>query len=85
MAGVVAPDPTNSQASGQVFGPVTPAAAATATDVATTGATGDTPYGYTTAAQANAIVTAINALVADVAAIRTTLNGFLAQVAPTES
>lgn len=30
--------------------------------VATTGASNSTPYGYTTAAQANAIVTLVNAL-----------------------
>ena len=42
------------------------------TAVAVTGATGTstTPYGYATLAQANAIVTAVNALVTDVTNIR---------------
>ena len=85
MPGFSSNDPTDTQASGQVFGPVTKAAAATAVDVATTGPTTETPYGYTTSAQAAAIVTNINALVADVASIRTALNDLLVQVAPTES
>lgn len=35
----------------------------TIADVATTGSTTTTPYGYTTAAQANAIPTTINAII----------------------
>lgn len=38
--------------------------AADLVSVAVTGATNSTPYGYTTAAQANAIVTTLNAVVA---------------------
>lgn len=48
-------------------------AAATSAAVATTAATNTTPYGYTTAAQADAIITAINAIRVDVAAVRTTI------------
>lgn len=48
--------------------------AATAAAVATTGSTNTTPYGYTTSAQADAIVTAINALEADVLQDRKVLN-----------
>jgi hypothetical protein len=33
-------------------------------DVATTGATNTTPYGFTTAAQANALVAAVNSVLA---------------------
>ena len=43
----------------------------TAVDVATTTATNTTPWGYSTQAQANAIVTEINALVTDVATLIT--------------
>lgn len=42
--------------------------------VATTGATNTTPYGFTTAAQANAIVTNVNALRADVLALEKLAN-----------
>lgn len=42
---------------------------ATAVAVATTGATASSPYGYSEA-QANAIVTNLNALVADVLALK---------------
>jgi len=60
---------------------LTSSALATATyDVATTAATATTPYGYSTAAQADAIVTTVHALVAaynqlqaDVAAINAKL------------
>ena len=41
--------------------------------ITSTTATQSTPYGYATLAQANAIVTQINALIVDVAAIRTAL------------
>ena len=44
--------------------------AATAVAVATTGSTLTTPYGYTTSAQADAIPVAVNALEADVLALR---------------
>lgn len=37
--------------------------AAAITAVASTGATNSTPYGFTTAAQADALVTAVNALI----------------------
>lgn len=47
--------------------------AATAVAVATTAATSDAPFGYAEA-QANAIVTAVNALIADVLALRKTQN-----------
>ncbi len=52
-------------------------AAATSVAVATTGATSTTPFGYTTAAQADAIVTAINAIRTDLAATRTTVLAIL--------
>ncbi|GAA1138201.1 hypothetical protein [Nocardioides aquiterrae] len=42
----------------------------TATTVATTAATNTTPYGFTTQEQADALVTAVNALVADMANIK---------------
>ena len=45
------------------------APAQTSVAVATTAPTNTTPYGYTTSAQAAAIVTAVNALVVDVAAL----------------
>lgn len=44
--------------------------AATATAIATTGSTVTTPYGYTTSAQADSIPIGINALEADVLALR---------------
>ena len=44
--------------------------AATAVAAATTGSTTTTPYGYTTSAQADAIPVAINALEADVIALK---------------
>lgn len=50
--------------------PSTTIAAATAAAVATTASTTTTPYGYSTQAQADAIPVAINALEADVAALR---------------
>ena len=56
---------------------ITAAAAATAASVATTAATSTTPFGYAQA-QADAIVTAVNALIVDVAAIRTKLTTVLA-------
>jgi hypothetical protein len=43
---------------------------ATAVDVATTASTTTTPYGYTTAAQADGIVTNLNAAIADIAVLR---------------
>ena len=49
----------------------------TATAVASTGATQTTPFGYTTAAQADAIVTAINALIVDVANVKQVLNALI--------
>jgi hypothetical protein len=49
----------------------TTVAALTATTVVNTGAVVTTPYGYTTAAQADAIVTNLNAAIADLAALRT--------------
>lgn len=52
-------------------------AAPTGVSVATTGATAVTPFGYTTAAQANAIVTAINALIVDVANVKQVLNALI--------
>lgn len=58
----------------------TTVAAATAVAVATTGATAVTPFGYTTAAQANAIVTAVNALIADVLQVRKVLNSVIDQL-----
>lgn len=51
--------------------------APTATVVSTTGATSTTPFGFTTAAQANALVAAVNALVADVATDRQLLNAVI--------
>lgn len=50
---------------------------ATAAAVATTGASAVTPFGYTTAAQANAIVAAINALIVDALANRQLLNALI--------
>lgn len=58
---------------------VADAAAATAIAVETTGATNTSPYGFTTAAQADALVTGHNALLADVASLRTQLNTLLAR------
>ena len=52
----------------------TTVAAATAVAVGTTGSTTSTPYGYTTSTQADAIVTTLNALVADVLQLRKVLN-----------
>lgn len=49
----------------------------TSAAVATTGATAVTPFGYTTAAQADAIVTAINAIRADVDNTRKVVNQIL--------
>lgn len=49
----------------------------TAAAIATTGASNSSPYGYTTAAQADAIVTAVNALVADVANVKQVLNSVI--------
>ena len=54
--------------------------AATAVAVGTTGATQSTPYGYTTAAQADAIVTAVNALIADVLQLRKNVNAIIDEV-----
>lgn len=48
-----------------------------ATPVVTTGATNTTPYGFTTAAQANALVATVNALVQDVANDKQALNQLL--------
>lgn len=48
--------------------------AATASAVATTAATAVTPNGYTTAAQADAIPVAINAVAADLLAVKKLLN-----------
>lgn len=55
-------------------------AAATAAAVATTGATQTSPFGFTTAAQPNDLITSHNALLADVAALRTQLNLLLARM-----
>lgn len=46
----------------------------TAVSVATTAATNVTPFGYSTAAQADALVTAVNALITDLAATKQLLN-----------
>lgn len=46
----------------------------TAAAVATTASTTTTPFGYTTSAQADAIVTAVNALVADMANVKQFVN-----------
>lgn len=54
-------------------------AAATAAAVATTGVTQTTPYGYASAAQGDAVAVAINALIVDVADLRTQLNAALAR------
>ncbi len=51
--------------------------APTAVVVATTGSTTTTPAGYTTTAQADAIVATVNALVADVATDRQLLNAVI--------
>ena len=51
--------------------------AATVAAVATTGATTSTPYGYAGAAQADAIPVAINALTADVLALRKVINSLI--------
>jgi len=48
----------------------------TATAVATTAATSSTPFGYAEA-QANAIVTALNALITDVTELKKDLNGVI--------
>lgn len=45
---------------------------ATATAVSTAGGTATSPFGYVTLAQANAIVTAVNALIDDALALRKT-------------
>lgn len=61
----------------------TPQADATTTvgnAVATTGATNSSPFGYTGATQANAIVTNVNALRVDVLALKATVNALLAQL-----
>lgn len=49
----------------------------TATSVSTTGSTNVAPFGYTTAAQADAIVTAINALITDLANVKQVLNAVI--------
>jgi hypothetical protein len=49
----------------------------TATSVATAASTNIAPFGYTTTAQADAIVTAINALIVDVANIKGVLNAVI--------
>lgn len=49
----------------------------TATAVATTAATATSPYGYTTAAQADAIVAAINALITDLADVKQLVNAVI--------
>lgn len=48
-----------------------------ATTVATTGATNVTPYGFTTAAQANDIVAQLNALRADVLSLKGVVNSLI--------
>lgn len=78
--GLVAPDPTNAERSGQVFGPIAAPAAATAVSVVTT-APALTSYGFTSA-QAVALLTAVNALLVDVASIRTALDALLTEVNP---
>jgi hypothetical protein len=50
----------------------------TAAGVAVTGATNVAAFGYTTAQQANDIVTAINALEGDVATVRQNVNSIIA-------
>lgn len=52
--------------------------------VATTAATGTTPYGYTTQAQADAIVAAINSIITRQAAIITAVNQLAAAGQPTD-
>lgn len=49
----------------------------TATAVATTTATNVTPYGFTTAAQPNALVAAVNALITDLAETKKVLNAVI--------
>jgi hypothetical protein len=51
---------------------------AAATAVTTTAVTSTTPYGYATSAQATALVTGVNALLVDVASVRTALDNLLA-------
>jgi hypothetical protein len=48
-----------------------------ATAVATTAATNVVPFGYTTQAQADAIVTAINNLITDMANVKNNLNAVI--------
>lgn len=52
-------------------------ATATATAVTTAGGTATSPFGYVTLAQANAIVTAINALIDDNLADRKAMNAII--------
>lgn len=49
----------------------------TASAISTTGSTNVTPFGYTTAAQADAIVAAINALIVDVANTKQVVNAII--------
>lgn len=56
-------------------------AAATAVAVATTAPTNSSPYGFSTSAQALAIVTAVNTLEADVEAMRQLLKTLVAALA----
>ena len=51
------------------------------TSVATTGATNSSPYGYTTAAQADAIVTAINSVITRQALLITAVNTLISDMA----
>ena len=55
--------------------------AATAVAVATTAPTNSSPYGFTTSAQPAAIVTAVNALEADVEALRQLLKTLVTALA----
>lgn len=50
-----------------------PNPATTATSVTTTASVSASPFGFTTSTQANAIVTALNAIIVDVAALRSSL------------
>lgn len=53
-------------------------ASATAVAVTTTASTSTTPWGYATSAQANEVVAGVNALIVDVASVRTALDNLLA-------
>ncbi len=62
----------SSSSGGSMVDPVT-SLTVTATAVGTTASTTTTPFGFTSAVQADSLCTAVNALIADVAAIRAAL------------